>query len=539
MKKFIFGLLLLLTASQIWAQSDYVFRGATTKISPMEKVKKGMIHPKIAFLDSTIYYLHDIARIFFSKNSTSLYTYDANMKIKKRIDLKPFLMHNDKQSIVENLIASNGNIYLYSSVYDGKANTNSLFLHTIDKNTLELKNAKKIAEIPEVKSRGRSGEFKFISSRDTSKHLIYCVMPRRRKEKSAYSLTVLDADMNQIWQKNVEQPYEEKIFDQGDYYLDNAGNAYLIGWLFNQVHKEKLDDKPNYLYKVFKYSKDESEAVEFDIALQDKYIKDLAINVIDDLIICAGFYGNKSTTAVRGERIAGTFYASFDPKTKSFVKESYYKFDEAFLTENLNDKRKAKTERALDKNKDVLHSYKFRDFITRPDSSAILVAEQYFVKEFTRTDQKTGRTTTNYHYFYQDIIVININPNGEIAWAKKIPKNQHTVNDDGFYSSFLLVNKADKLYFIFNDNIKNIPQVQPNSGIYMDIRKKYAAVAIVEVSPKGEVKRSLLSSRAETNTILLAKFSEQITQNQAALVQIKMPKVFSPLNMTLWHLNFD
>lgn len=472
MKKIIFGLLLLLTASQIWAQSDYVFKGATSKISNFEKTKRGSFATKVVFVDGSIYYVQSISRAF-RQTTTSLYSYDENMQLNKRVDLKQEYEYKGKQCVFENLLASNGNIYLFSGAYDGNNNVNELVLHTIDKNTLELKDAKKIAEIPEAKSKNKRGEFKFISSRDKSKHLVYCVMPRRRKEKSAYSLKVLDADMNLIWEKDVEQPYEEKIFDQGNYYIDNAGNVYLVGWLFNEVHKEKIKGKPNYSYKVFKYSKDETEAVEFDIVLQDKYIKDLAINVVDDLIICAGFYGSKTNDA-----IGGTFYASFDPKSKSFVKESYYKFDEEFLTDNLSDRQKAKTERALDKNKEVLYNYEFRDLISRTDGGAILVAEQYYMSQHTTVDPKTKARTTTYTYHYLDIIVINISPNGEIEWAKKIPKRQVTSNDGGFLSSFLIVKKADKLYFIFNDNIKNIPEVQPNHGSQMTFGKREVSLLL-------------------------------------------------------------
>ena len=44
----------------------------------------------------------------------------------------------------------------------------------------------------------------------------------------------------------------------------------------------------------------------------------------------------------------------------------------------------------------------------------------------------------------------------QIDWAKKIPKVQESIDDGGTYSSYAMSVFGDKMFFIFNDNPKNL-----------------------------------------------------------------------------------
>ena len=97
--------------------------------------------------------------------------------------------------------------------------------------------------------------------------------------------------------------------------------------------------------------------------------------------------------------------------------------------------------------------------ILRNDGGALLIAEQYFVQEEYDRNQFYDPYYSNYYnrnyndidyvYNYNDIIVVNIRPDGEIEWTARIPKRQVTTNDGGYYSSYAMSIVRSKIYFVF------------------------------------------------------------------------------------------
>jgi hypothetical protein len=131
------------------------------------------------------------------------------------------------------------------------------------------------------------------------------------------------------------------------------------------------------------------------------------------------------------------------------VTKSFNEFEIDFITQNMTEKLKKKTKKREAKGKDVeLYQYDLDNIVLKDDGGAILVGEQFFIRVVTTTDaQGNVRTTT--HYYYNDIIVISINPKGEIDWTEKIAKRQHTINDNGYFSSYAMAVNEDKINFIF------------------------------------------------------------------------------------------
>src|SRR6188768_2722578 len=66
-----------------------------------------------------------------------------------------------------------------------------------------------------------------------------------------------------------------------------------------------------------------------------------------------------------------------------------------------------------------------------------------------------GHTTTSTTYFYNDILAMKINPAGEMAWVKKIPKRQVGSRGRGGLS-FAMYTMNDSQYYFYLDNIKNL-----------------------------------------------------------------------------------
>ncbi len=131
------------------------------------------------------------------------------------------------------------------------------------------------------------------------------------------------------------------------------------------------------------------------------------------------------------------------------------------------------------------------------------------------------RTTT--HYYYNDIIVISIDPEGQIEWTEKIAKRQHTVNDFGYYSSYALAIDDDKMNFIFNDNIKNLVSSAMTKGklkglVYNFSKSfKWSVTVLVQLDSDGRQVKEALFNTKEAKFLIRPKVAKQISNNELVI----------------------
>jgi hypothetical protein len=123
-------------------------------------------------------------------------------------------------------------------------------------------------------------------------------------------------------------------------------------------------------------------------------------------------------------------------------------------------------------------------------------------------------TSTVTYYYYNDVIVVNIGPQGNIDWAVKVPKRQTSTNDGGFYSSYAMAINKDKLYFVFNDDPDNLDYKGVGRMSQTNIRRQ--VVTAVTVNAKGEMKKQILGAGVG-EVIIRPKVCEQISYSEMLL----------------------
>src|SRR6185295_6159170 len=94
----------------------------------------------------------------------------------------------------------------------------------------------------------------------------------------------------------------------------------------------------------------------------------------------------------------------------------------------------------------------------------------------------------NYHYVANDILVVKLDSTGHIQWSRKIQKSQNSIDDNGVYSSFLTGNIHQKLFFLFNDNPRNLNEKWLNRP--QDFTGGLSIVTMVSLTEEGEPVRN-------------------------------------------------
>ena len=468
----------------------------------------------IGYDPSGFYVLKANSGGLFSSSALLLDRFDNNLNPAKSIELE--LTEEGKKAYLEDIVHLSGKLLMFTSFPNQRTKQNTLFVQPVNKQTLIPDNTKKkkLAEINyEGNSRRNSGSFSFRMSQDSSKVLIFYSLPYDYRDPEKFGFLVMDKDLNVTWQKDITLPYRDDLFDVESVKVDNYGNVYILGLLFKDVRRAKRKGEANYQYKVLAYTDNGANETEYAVSLPNKFLTDMQIGIRSNKdIVCAGFYSDNGTLSIRG-----TFFLTVDAKTKEIKTENYKEFDIGFITQNMTERQAEKAKRREERGQEQeLFEYDLDKLIVRSDGGALLIGEQYFVKTVTYTSYINGRpsTRTVTYYYYNDIIVVNINPNGDIAWTVKVPKRQSSVNDGGFYSSYAMATNKDKIYFVFNDNPDNLDY--SGVGRVSETPTRNQVVTVVSVNTKGEMKRQLLGAGAG-EVIIRPKVCEQISYSQMLL----------------------
>lgn len=303
-------------------------------------------------------------------------------------------------------------------------------------------------------------------------------------------------------------PYKDKYVDVSNYCVDENGKVFMLA----NVTKEKSErerKKPRYSYNLISYDPRTSKLHELPITLDNRYISDISFGIMPKgNIVISGFFSNESYDGV-----AGIFYLSVDKEKDEILLKGSKDFSSEFLSEFMSEKR-AKKRRELFK-------YKIDHLIAQTDGGLYMIAEQYYVVVVTQCNPKGGCTTT-YNYYYNDIIVANINIDASVEWIRKIPKAQLSVNDFGYFSSYSLVLSNQKLNFIFNDHPKNLEDAK-RKRLKNGISRKMVTV-LASIDAAGNVTKTAMFSAKQERIYTRPKIALQLDPNHSLFYAIKKKK---------------
>ncbi len=419
-----------------------------------------------------------------------------------------------------------GKLWLFSSYLNRSQDELQLYLSYINPKSLERIGEER--QIAAVKRSGRlfksEGHFDLRFSKGKERMAIITHYPFAKNEFEKVKVNLFSSTTGEVqWEKEFEIPYKEDLFAIESTRIDGDGNFYVLGKRYADglvgKMKETKDGEKNYGYVIVGYFNNGQDQRNFELQLEDKYISDLqlAINQKGEMI-CAGFYTNTDRSG-----LSGSYFMRLNPLTKEVITQSLKEFNIDFVTQNFSQKAKKKAKKREAKGKEVgLTKYELDEMVLRDDGGVMLIGEQYFVEVVSYSRQgPNGMTTmqTTNHYYHNDIIVVNINAQGQIEWTDKIPKRQHTTNDGGFYNSYLLGARGDKIFIIFNDNPKNLNlAVNPAVGrfatftkqnnsivtlVALDVEGRNTRMSLLSLKDEGLLSRPAVSAQVNKSTLIL------------------------------------
>jgi len=398
-------------------------------------------------------------------------------------------------------------IYEFYSISDPKAKYNKLYSRTINKETLAPnKDDKELFDLSGEKFyKNFANAFTQIDrSPDGSKFLVAFKLPEDEDRYRKFHFMVFDRQFNLLWEKT------EKFFiDKGKifkvvgrdwmsaggggffFYMANTGSyrAFQLGndgeiLTWGVQDKGKEFEHPNRMETyVFKITKDKT--VNTRVGFSGKRIIDYDIRLTSTgKVMISGFHNNKPEA--RNDLIDGAFLSYWNVEKGEAEHVSFEDFSEEFKTSYWSERKMDQYEKEQKKNKDRerigMDNYDLDYVIEKEDGGAILIGEVSYTYVVY-----TGKSSYTV-YVRGNIIVINVDGQGNILWSKKIPKYQSNRSNVGLGYEVAWTN--DRLYFLYNDNFKNLKSDWDGKRVYgFSGADNPVTMAVCNMANGGEVTR--------------------------------------------------
>ena len=215
--------------------------------------------------------------------------------------------------------------------------------------------------------------------------------------------------------------------------VSNEGHLFMLG-----MKEDGSFMKHKLVLQLFEYGPKLDLLRQQKLEFSDNIPSDIQLSVhnLKNQFTLVGLYLDKK------EEIAGFFYYIWkDGFQTKFTK----------LSEELIKKWTGKT------------SYKHIDLITQSlrwkvDGSLILFCEsnkQYHRRPYFATSDQMNMSSKWVDYYFDEVIVACFDHNGEQEWSDVLFKKQFSQDDEGYYSSFFIVETKDFFRILFNDEIKS------------------------------------------------------------------------------------
>ncbi len=276
--------------------------------------------------------------------------------------------------------------------------------------------------------------YKATTSEDRTKVLLFQAEKENEISTMAYALPTKEL----LWQKEIRTQDGSVRRGFRDMLVSNTGSAFII------LDQERISERHRAFDVIFIDAETQS-VVDTEVDLGELLAAD-AFCTIDNLnqrLLISGLFNERAVGKSKGMYYVTVNMGGGPVQLRTVL------FTEEFL-QNIYGKEVSANR--------GLTNFSMQDVALRQDGGALLVAEM--TKEYSRRPSIPGRREFGYtrggwvDYYYEDVIVFALHPDGTEHWNAVLHKKQYSQDDDAMYSSYFLFKTPEMLRLLFNDEIR-------------------------------------------------------------------------------------
>lgn len=329
-------------------------------------------------------------------------------------------------------------------------------------------------------------------SADKNSFTIFYLCQAADKTKSIMSVYGYDAAFALKYNRKFSLPYalDELLLDNME--CNNQGDVFALIGTPKEAKKQR-DRGINYF--LYTYSPSTDNMLEYGIGNDSSFVNEvsLVVNNYANTVNVAGFYSDKND-----KKCLGTVYYKLNTKTNEMEVKRLDPIDLSFSS------RIAGT--MLNERTPYLSDLYIRKLVANSDGGCTIIAEKYTESKQAYTYTVNGFPQTNYRtiYNYDEIVVIGKNADGSMRFRDFIKKNQTSMSDGGYYSSFFTLLANDKIGIIYNADVVNDGDVM-----------------LTTISNKGEFENKVLIKSMSYYASIMPFESKQVSGKSAVISTLK------------------
>ncbi|MCX7954567.1 MAG: hypothetical protein N3A01_05180 [Bacteroidales bacterium] len=331
-------------------------------------------------------------------------------------------------------------------------NNKELYIQYLNRDATLKNIPKKIGSIPITNY--EKDNFKMIFYNNKFYFLYYNSFVAYNKEN--INIKIVNSDLLEEAAYNIVLPLIGESFEIEQYTVGKSGFIYFL--LKHYLKEKKSKPQQNnveekYEYVLVTYNPKRKEVNKYEIKPGGgKYNAVNAIIGLDseERVVVTGFIANKSVKVAK--EFIGAYYIIINPRTQKIestdMKKTIRIFSKDFIAQNAEERNGATPE--------LYNNYKLRSIFFFEEGGFAVISENSYVIGDDIVDPATKKVTHIDYYVHNDLILYGVNKEGVLSWNFRIPKNQVSTDDKGYYNSYLALYENNKIKIFFNDQKANM-----------------------------------------------------------------------------------
>ena len=369
-------------------------------------------------------------------------------------------------------------------------------------------NAKKIGEPVELDTThigffADNKIYNMVNSEDKQKIMIYKI--QKKYDRFNFTTLLFNAQLQFQNRSKIQIPYDDRKDLYSDFLVDNEG-TFVFAKSVRSGNRELVS-------KLFLFTKSPSsdQFNENELPLNKTYLDEVTLKVdnINKRFLLNSFYYNEK----RGN-IDGLYTAIWDKQKNNLLLQNLTAFGDTL-------KRDAKTDGAT---RFAFNDFFIRNIILKKDGGFILCAEDFNSQsrgnQWNRWDYLYGYPSISSYdyylnsrsaywdyyryrninsltrYYYNNIIVIDVNNKGNLEWNNIIHKEQFDDGDDN-YLSYQVMLQGGEIHFLFNE-----------------LERRSQLLSDQSITPDGKITRYPTLKSLDKGYQFMPRFAKQVSSKQ-------------------------
>ncbi len=389
-----------------------------------------------------------------------------------------------------------------------KATSNHTFIAGKITEDGKLDKELKVLSEHNAKNRNKHGIYSKVASVDSTHFLVaYDMRPDSKNDNQSFNFKVYNLEMNNIHNFDITLPVKDRKLSVLKYYLDKDKSIYILCRIEKEKAEKEKGQSDKY-YSVLVVSPITGQFSEYRLDLDGKEITSvrLVFNENSDGIIAAGFYGDIKGNRRIATKLNGFFSITMNPATMEVIRQDLAPLEDEFVEKLLGIKDAVISFKNAD---GAPLEFYVSDIIQKSDGGTAIVGH-LALTIITRI-----KSDITYNYVRDNIFVIHLDAEGKVIALTDVPKKQHTMNDEGVYSSYYSHKMGDRLFLIYNDNRNNInKEIHSIRDVNKMVRPHNSVLVAVEVLPDGTYTKQQIWSNKKNRFAACPLKAVQISDNE-------------------------